>query len=468
MRLFDREAGRRFDAIAVKKYGMSTLQLMENAGAGVARIVLGELTPHRGGRVSIIAGKGANGGDGFVAARHLRNAGVDVKVFCTDSIDDIRGDASVNGRVWLKIGGTVTLIRTQIDIKKHSAEISRSDVIVDALFGTGLSSGVKGVYAGIIEVITGTSARVVSVDIPSGIDASTGMIDGAAVDADVTATMAVPKIGLYLYPGRAHSGRVDVVDIGLSPDLMDDGAPSKGSFRCALITDRLVSATLRSRGADLHKGSFGHLLVIAGSPGMTGAAYMSGVAAMRTGAGLVTIALPESLNAVMEVKTTEVMTRPLPETKGHRLGLISYDGIRDALTGKSSVVIGPGLGTSDEIGELVGRIVKVLDCPALIDASGLDAVSSRFQTLKKLKVPVVLTPHPGEAGRLLGVSTLEVQKDRVWAARTIAERSGAVVVLKGAGTVIADSSGDVFISSTGNPVLATAGTGDVLSGMIGA
>lgn len=468
MRLFDAGLGRRFDAIAVKKYGMSALQLMENAGAGVARIVIGELTSCRGKRVSIIAGKGANGGDGFVAARHLRNAGVDVKVFCTDAIDDIRGDASVNAAVWLNIGGAVSRIRTRRDIERYSAEISSSDVIVDALFGTGLSSGIKGVHAGIIDLINGTSARVVSVDIPSGIDASTGMMVGVAVDADVTATMAAPKIGLYLYPGKAHSGRVDVVDIGLSPDLIDYAAAAKGSFRCDLITGRLVSATLRSRGADLHKGSFGHLLVIAGSPGMTGAAYMSAVAAMRTGAGLVTIALPESLNAVMEAKTTEVMTRPLPETTGQRLGLISYDGIRDALTGKSAVVIGPGLGASDEIGELVGRVVKGLDRPVLIDASGLDRLGARLHTLKKLKVPVVLTPHPGEAGRLLGVSTLEVQRDRVSAARSIAQMSGAVVVLKGAGTVIADSSGDVFISSTGNPVLATAGTGDVLSGMIGA
>lgn len=464
MRLFDAQVGRRFDALAVKKYGLSILQLMENAGAGVARIVAAELAECKGRRVSVIAGKGANGGDGFVAARHLMAAGVDVKVFCTEPIDNIRGEASVNAAIWMKMGGSVARLSTPRDIERHSAEIRSSDVIVDALFGTGLSSDVKGVAAKIIDLVNGTSSRVVAVDIPSGIDASTGGRLGVAVEADVTAAMAAPKIGSYLYPGRACSGRVEAVDIGLSPDLLDGAVSSN----VALITDALVSATLRPRGVDAHKGSCGHLLVLAGSQGMTGAAYMSGVAAMRTGAGLVTIAIPESLNSVMEAKTTEVMTRPLPEAAGGRLGLVSYDAIREALTGKTAAIIGPGLGTSDELGELLSRLIKIIDKPLLIDASGLDAVSSRFHLLKRSKYPVVLTPHPGEAGRLLGISAHEVQMDRVGATQAIAKKSGAVVVLKGAGTVIADSSGRVFIGHTGGPGLATAGTGDVLSGMIGA
>lgn len=468
MRLFDGQAGRRFDALAVKRYGLSILQLMEAAGAGVARIVAGELAECKGRRVSVIAGKGANGGDGFVAARHLMAAGVEVKVFCTEPIDSIRGEASVNAAIWMKMGGSVARLSTPRDIERHSAEIRSSDVIVDALFGTGLSSDVKGVAAKIIDLVNGTSSRVVAVDIPSGIDASTGGRLGAAVEADVTAAMAAPKIGSYLYPGRACSGRVEAVDIGLSPEIIDDGAEGKGAPRCALITDSLVSATLRPRGVDAHKGSCGHLLVLAGSQGMTGAAYMSGVAAMRAGAGLVTIAIPESLNAVMEAKTTEVMTRPLPEAAGGRLGLVSYDAIREALTGKTAAIIGPGLGTSDELGELAGRLIKIIDRPLLIDASGLDAISQRLHLLKRFKYPVVLTPHPGEAGRLLGISAHEVQMDRVGAVRAIAKKSGAVVVLKGAGTVIADSSGRVFINQTGNPGLATAGTGDVLAGIIGA
>ncbi len=464
MRLFDAEAGRRLDLLAVKKYGLSVLQMMENAGAGVARIAAGELAACKGRRVCVIAGKGANGGDGFVAARHLMGAGADVKVFCTVPPGDVRGEASVNAAIWTKMGGRVTRLSTPGDIERHSAEISSADVIVDAIFGTGLSSEVKGVVSGIIDLINGSQATVVAVDIPSGIDASTGGRLGAAVEADVTAAMAAPKIGSYLYPGRAHSGRVEVVDIGLSPEFMDDGP--KGN--AVLITDALVSATLRPRGVDAHKGSCGHLLVIAGSAGMTGAAYMSGVGAMRTGAGLVTIALPESLNVVMEAKTTEVMTRPLPETTGQRLGLVSYDGLVDALAGKTAAIIGPGLGASDETIELVSRLIKIIDKPLVIDASGLDAISTKLHLLKRSKYPVVLTPHPGEAGRLLGISSLEVQSDRVGAARAIAKESGAVVVLKGAGTVIADSSGSVFIGHTGNAALATAGTGDVLSGMIGA
>ncbi|MEK6759200.1 MAG: NAD(P)H-hydrate dehydratase [Deltaproteobacteria bacterium] len=464
MRLFDGQAGRRLDLLAVKKYGLSVLQMMEAAGGGVARIVAGELAACKGRRVSVIAGKGANGGDGFVAARHLMSAGVDVKVFCTEPINNIRGEASVNAAIWMKMGGMVTRLSTKRDIERHSAEIRSSDVIVDAIFGTGLSSEVKGVVAGIIDLINGSQARVVAVDIPSGIDASTGGRLGPAVEADVTAAMAVPKIGSYLYPGRACSGRVEVVGIGLSIDLLDGVATGN----VALITDALVSATLRPRRVDGHKGSFGHLLVIAGSAGMTGAAYMSGVAAMRTGAGLVTIALPESLNAVMEAKTTEVMTRPLPEAAGQRLGLVSYGAIIDALAGKTAAIIGPGLCTSDDTAELLSRLIKIIGKPLLIDASGLDAISTKLHLLKRLKCEIVLTPHPGEAGRLLGISADEVQSDRVGAAWAIAKKSGAVVVLKGAGTVIADSSGRVFINQTGNPGLATAGTGDVLSGMIGA
>lgn len=453
---------RAVDANAVKRYGMRSITLMENAGRGCAQIILRELRRH-GKRVAVVAGKGDNGGDGFVIARHLKNSGVDVSAVLLAGENELKGDSLVNYRTWRKMGGATATVTTARELRDEATALKHAGVIVDAIFGTGLSQPVRGIYAEVIGFINGLDKKVVSVDVPSGIDATTGAVLGIAVKAAVTATMAMPKAGLYIYPGRDHAGRIEVVDIGVPKALLEDE-----KNRCFVTTDEDLRRVLKPRSSDTHKGTYGHVLVLGGSTGKTGAAYMSAMGAMRAGAGLATIGLPASLNAVMEAKTTEVMTAPLQQTPDGTLGGASFAGAKKLMEGKSAAVMGPGMGVSDDVAAFVEKLVKeARDMPVVIDADGLNSIAGRLGMLKKRRAGAVLTPHPGEAARLLGMSASSVQSDRVAAAKKISEKSGSVVVLKGAATVIAGPGGEVYINPTGNAGLATAGTGDVLSGMIG-
>ncbi|MEE9542306.1 MAG: NAD(P)H-hydrate dehydratase, partial [Thermodesulfobacteriota bacterium] len=397
------------------------------------------------------------------------DAGYEVEVFSIASTKELKGDAKVNAKAWEKMGGVTKVLRSRADIKKHSDFFAHSALIIDSLLGTGLSSDVRGVVKACLDYINSKSIRVLSIDMPSGVSADTGEVMGTAVRADITATFALPKLGLYQYPGREYAGRIEVVDIGAPRILLEDPLlPSN------LIDDALVRSILRPRGVNTNKGSFGHLLVVAGSPGKSGAAYLAATAAMRAGAGLVTIALPRGLNPLMEVKTTEVMTVPLPETKAGTLSIEALPALKRLITGKSALVIGPGLGDSKEVGGLVRALLTEKDIklpPVLIDADGLNVLKNDISILKKVKTKLVVTPHPGEMARLLKVTSERVQRERVFSARNLTKKTGAVTLLKGAGTVISapkDKSDEIFINPAGSPALASAGTGDVLSGMIGA
>lgn len=462
MKLADSGTIREIDRRSERDFSIKTLQLMENAGRGAAEVIKRELSGVSAPKkVSIIAGKGNNGGDGFVAARHLRNSGISASVYLLARPEDVKGDAGANLSAWRKMNGEVFTILSVDDLRKYEAALRHSHVIADAIFGTGLSAAVAGVHAEVINLINSLKKKTVAIDIPSGVDADTGRVPGAAVRADITATMALPKIGLYVYPGRDYSGRVEVVDIGSPRELTENP-----SIRWNLITGDWLKTFLKRRKADSHKSSYGHLLVIAGSPGMTGAACMAGEAAMRIGAGLTTIALPESLNPIMEVKTTEVMTIGVPETADRTVGPESWGRIKDALANKTAVLIGPGLGNKKGVFELIEKLVTDIEAPFIIDADGLNAVAKDLSVLKGRKAEVILTPHPGEMSRLLQTTINEVQANRLSSAERLSEMTGATVVLKGAGTIIAGK-GQVFINPTGNPGLATAGTGDILAGMIG-
>ncbi|MBI5887748.1 MAG: NAD(P)H-hydrate dehydratase [Deltaproteobacteria bacterium] len=460
MKVCDARHMRSIDGAAVKAYGLRGLQLMENAGRGLAEAVKKEATGLNP-RVAVIAGKGSNGGDGYAAARHLKNSGFHVEVFSLARIEDLKGDALINARAWQKMG-ELFFILTPAQLKKHVLALRHSSVIVDAIFGTGLSSPVRGISCEVINLINRLGKKVVAADVPSGVDASTGRTLGCAVMADVTATMALMKIGLLLYPGRSLAGRVDVVDIGVPLSLLEDER-----IRWNIIEDADMRRILRPREVDAHKGAYGHLLVIAGSPGKTGAAYMSSMGAMRAGTGLVTLGIPRSLNPAMEAKTTEVMTAPLAQTAGGTLGTASYEGIRAAAADKSALCIGPGLGKSADIFSLLKKIMRGIRLPVVIDADGLNVLEGNLSLLKEAGGRVVITPHPGEAARLLGSSAADVQADRLGAAERLAQKSGAIVALKGASTVVAAPDRRVWINPTGNAGLSTAGTGDVLSGMIG-
>ncbi|MFQ5735318.1 MAG: NAD(P)H-hydrate dehydratase [Thermodesulfobacteriota bacterium] len=465
MKISDAKTIRSIDSRAMRLFGIRGLQLMENAGKGVADVVSGALASSGcpRGRVSIIAGKGNNGGDGYVAARHLANSGARVAVYSLAPQDALKGDAATNAAVWRKMGGQTVTLLTRRDLKRHEADLRHSCVVVDAVFGTGLSCPVKGIFRAVIELMNGLGRTVVSVDVPSGIDATTGAVLGCAVRADVTATMAISKTGLCQYPGVDYAGRVDVVDIGVPRALVEDG-----SIRWNLIDAEMLGGILASRRGDSHKGTYGHLAVVAGSPGKTGAAYMAAMGAMRTGAGLVTVGVPRGLNPVMEVKTTEAMTVALPETAEGCLGQVSYAGVKALMDGKTALVFGPGLGATEDVFRLLEEVVRNVAAPMVIDADGLNCLAGRVGILKKAKAPVVLTPHPGEMARLLKTTAAAVQADRMAAAGELSKRSSAVVVLKGAATVVASPGGQIYINPTGSASLATAGTGDVLAGMIGA
>jgi len=338
--------------------------------------------------------------------------------------------------------------------------------VVDAIFGTGLSRKVEGAAAAAIRRINASrrshpgALRVVSVDVPSGLCADTGQVLGVAIEADATVTIGLPKLGLALEPGRSHAGGIRVARIGIA-----DEAPGVNP-RASLLTRAAAGALLPPRPADGHKGRFGHALLVGASEGKTGAIALAAHAAGRIGAGLVTIGCPAGLNDILEIKCTEAMTAPLPDTTERALGSRAEAPLRRLASERDAVGLGPGLGQAAETAKLVRALVVDLDRPLALDADGLNALGEEPGLLARRSAPTVLTPHPGEAGRLLGARAGALNRDRVGAARALAEASGAVVILKGAASVIADPDGRIAINPTGGPALASGGTGDVLLGLV--
>ena len=462
MKIVDSDTMRRLDEITIKKYGIPGLVPMENAGRGVAGIIERDFGNLKGKNISIFAGKGNNGGDGFVAARHLSNKGFKVVVYLLAKKSDVKGDAKVNLDIWSRMGGEVIEILSIRGVEKYRSNIRHAALIVDAIFGTGLSADVKGIQRDVIEFINRLNKPVVAVDIPSGLDASNGKVLGSCVKATITATMAIPKIGLVVYPGVDYAGRVETVDIGMPMELLKDE-----KIPWEVLDFEGIKKLLRPRHGNSHKGTFGHLFVLAGSVGKTGAAAMTSVGAMRAGAGLVTLGIPESLNPIMAKKLTEVMTLPLAESASGVCGYEAFDEVVKFIRDKEVVVLGPGLTASEPVRRLVLRLTKESNIPLVIDADGINCLAYDVKILKKAKAPIIITPHPGEMARLVGMTAKDIQEDRIGIAERFAKENKVIVVLKGAGTVIAEPSGKIFINSTGNPGMATAGTGDVLSGMIG-
>lgn len=450
------EQMREFDRRAVEEFGVPSIVLMENAGRHVFDAVRDLLGSVEGRRITVVAGRGNNGGDGFVAARHLRDAGADVKVFLVGGPAGVKGDAKVNLDILLKTGLEVKPVSTLSDI---GSELAHSHVIVDAIFGTGLKGDVTGLAADIISAMNSAKSPIVAVDIPSGLDADTGSVLGVCIDATSTVTFALPKIGLLTYPGAAHVGRLIVGEIGIPHQLYDE-------INIQLTSPEWVAARLPKRPLNAYKGTFGTLVVIAGSNGYTGAAAMSSEAAVRTGAGLCTLGIPKSLQNLMASKLTEVMTKALPETES---GTVSVDAVVPALKlceTATAVLLGCGLGHNPQTCEFVSQFVKSIAKPMVLDADGLNALAMNPSIWEDLHGDLVITPHPGEMSRLLGTTKAQIESNRLDAVREAATRFDCVAVLKGARTLIADPSGRVFINTTGNPGLATGGTGDVLAGII--
>lgn len=461
MKILTAQEMKEIERRCVEEYGIPTLLLMENAGIQVA-LALGKLfAPVSSKKICILAGPGNNGGDGFVVARHLKNRGAGVTVYhlCGDNPSSSGGgDAALNFAILRKMG-VEPIFFGEENISELAGAVGTSDVVVDALFGTGVSRPLDGAAAFAVSILNRSGKPVVSIDIPSGINADTGKAMGEAVRARHTVALGFLKRGHVLHPGASHAGEVEVADIAIPRDLANGGMVS-------YVAGNERQLVLARRALDSHKGTFGHLLLVAGSAGKTGAACMAAESAMRVGTGRVSVAVPKSLNQVMENKLTEAMTIPLPETKDQCLSLQARRRLMELVLGMSAVAVGPGLSTHPETAQLVRDLIRSVTAPLVLDADGITALADDPGLLAKAQAPVILTPHPGEMARLVGASTTDVQNNRLEVAREFARKHGVFVVLKGAGTIIAAPDGILYVNSTGNPGMATAGTGDVLCGMI--
>lgn len=455
------------DLVTIKKYGLSGLVLMERAALSVVEkindLFFKQLPKSPGSvqadkrKIIVLCGGGNNGGDGFVIARLLNEQGEDVEVYLTVSLGSLKGDAKTNCNAAKKFGVTVR------PVSKFQRSRFQNIIIIDALLGTGLSRNVGPSLAQVIKKVNRMSSPVISVDIPSGISSDTGRVMGCAIQAQYTVTFGLPKRGHLLYPGAEHTGRLFVEDTGFPGKLLE---PAKNSV-CLFQRDDVLEL-LPERPDYSHKGTYGHVLLVAGSRGKTGAALMAARACLRTGAGLVTIGVPETLVNTFQSRVTEEMVLSLPDRGDGTLSYNAADTILDFMKKRGTVMaVGPGMSVDAEISKLVARLIAGSKKPVVIDADGLNAIAGNTGILKKGRAPIILTPHPGEMKRLLR-SSQKVEDDRISTAVSFARKSGVYLLLKGAPTVVATPGGRAFVNPTGNPGMATAGTGDVLTGMISA
>ena len=455
------------DRHTIGELGVPGEVLMESAGrALVAPVLALRRESRRQGRlIRVLCGCGNNGGDGFVLVRHLVAEGVEAEAVLLGDPKRLPRDAASNWDRLARINGMrriIDLNNTKIDWATIFAE---SSVVVDALFGIGLKREISGPFAEVVNACNTAHAGglpVLSVDMPTGIATNTGAVLGTAIEADHTITISQPKIGLVLEPGASHAGRITVARIG----IVD--ADSERLPRVDAWDERAAVARLPPRGRAGHKGSFGHVLVIAGSTGKTGAGVLCARAALRAGAGLATLAHPVGLEAELAALPVEVMSTPVAATADGRFARAGEKAIEELVASRDVVALGPGLDQDPETVDLVRRLVAGIDLPLVIDADGLNALVDHLDRLHDRRAATVLTPHPGEAARLLRCTAGELNADRVAAARALAHKAKAVVILKGARTVIADPTGRALITPTGGPSLATGGTGDVLTGIVAA
>lgn len=454
---------REMDRQTIEDFGLPSLVLMENAARCVVDDMERRFAPLAGKHVAVVCGKGNNGGDGLAIARHLATRSkASVTVWLAAPPDSLAGDAAMNLHLAHSFG-----LELQPTAKSDFADaLARADVIVDALLGTGLTRGADGETAKVIEAMNRAGRPIVAVDVPSGLNADTGGADGACVNATITVTFALPKFGLFVYPGTEFAGELVVADIGMPRAVM---AAEDIFVQTTAPADIARWLPKRLPGRDSNKGKFGHVTIFAGSVGLIGAACMTAEASARTGAGQTTLAVPpDALTSAMTSVSHVVMTRALPFT---------LDGVEDALAlaQKGTVAaLGPGLGGADDADrrEFVREFVRQCAVPLVIDADGLNSLASESDQgaslVKNRPAPTILTPHPGEMARLLGVENKAVQADRRGSVERAARDFGCVVVLKGMRTQTADPDGHLFVNTTGNPGMATGGTGDILTGVIAA
>jgi NAD(P)H-hydrate epimerase len=488
MKVTTAEEIKHIDKKTIEGYGVPSIILMERAGLAVA-LRIKEIFGRK--RVLVLSGSGNNGGDGFVVARNLFEEGWDVKGFLMSKPNDLKGDALLQYKIANKYGVPIFPVR-QLLIH-HSTLVTKHSVFVDALLGTGLSKNVTGMLSEVIRLINKSNMPVISVDIPSGISSDNGQIMGEAVKADYTVTFGLAKRGHFLHPGAQYTGKLFIEDIGFPAELL-----TSKHLNVSVLTKQETSHLLPERQLYSHKGDYGHVLIIAGSRGKTGAAFMAAKACLRSGTGLVTIGVPESLTSIVQSRVTEEMTLVLPDRGNGTLSEKASGVILNFLDKKADVIaIGPGMGVSSDTGKIIKTLIQHSTSPLVIDADGINSLHGEVKIFSKSKAPIILTPHPGEMARLLQRSPVntqqsvpppippprggrvregvkapiselltKIEQDRINTAISFAKKTMTHLVLKGVPTIIAAPDGNAFINSTGNPGMATAGTGDVLTGMI--
>lgn len=458
MKVFTPEEMRALDERTIEKLGIPGAVLMENAGRGVVKAVSQELSPVLNDGITVVCGPGNNGGDGLVAARYFLDAGLRVKVYLLGEKSRLSGDAELNLQLYTRLGGVTEELNAET-LSRLERDLRHSGAVIDALYGTGLKKPVTGLGAEVIDMLNQSGKPVVAVDVPSGVDALTGVVRGRAVAAQMTVTMGGLKSGLLLYPGAELAGKIFLADIGIPAHYRQEG-----ESRLELLEPQEVLFSLPPRAPDAHKGSCGRVLVLGGSPGYTGAAALSCEAAHRIGAGMVYLGIPRSLNALMEMKLTETITIPLPEEQeAGVLGARAYEALKGRLGEFQALALGPGLGRGEAQLEFCRLLLKENQGPLVVDADGL----FHLPALKiKKDLPLVLTPHWGEMARLMGVSPQEIGENPLLWVRKAARNFRAVVVLKGPHSLIAEPEGFCRINPSGNSGMASAGMGDVLTGCI--
>lgn len=456
------EQMREMDRLTIHKYGVPSLALMERAGEEIARTILHRFSEQARQGVLIVAGKGNNGGDGLVVARLLRQRRVRCEVALLARSDEVSADAGSNLAAYLEAKGKVIEV-TSADLQPLEDSLVGKGLVVDAILGTGMKSEVRGLYGFAIELMNRSALPIVAVDIPSGLHSDTGAPLGACIRARMTVALGFAKIGEVTYPGLDYVGELVVADIGIRPEAVAEaGADTE------ILAPEQIRRLVPRRAPDSHKGSHGHVLVMAGSRGKTGAAILASRAAMRAGAGLATLASGRSLNDIFAGAAVEVMTEPLCDNAAGEVEMLMDDEWRRLLERKTVMLFGPGIGVSDASRSNLRWLLRRLEMPWVIDADGLSNLALDLDRLRRAKTPPIITPHPGEMARLIGRATSEVNRDRIRVARAFATEHRCYVVLKGARTVIAVPEGRVFINPTGNPGMASAGMGDVLAGIIAA
>ncbi|WP_300462077.1 NAD(P)H-hydrate dehydratase [Desulfobacula sp.] len=454
------------DRQTIESFGIPGRVLMETAGRGAFDFLIRKFGLLHAKKIAVMAGRGNNGGDGFVMARLLMEKGIPVTVFLLSPKHKVAGDAKNNMDLVEKLcdrspACSLIEIPDAEAFEHHKTKMLHHDFFIDALLGTGLNSAVRGIFKAAIELMNASPNPVFSVDIPSGLHSDTGQPQGVAVKADATATFAAAKRGQILYPGQTYTGDLAVIDIGIPHFIAREK-----NISLSVMEKKDIAAWFHPRGFQTHKGSYGHLLVIAGSVGKTGAAALCANAAMRCGTGLVTLGVAQSLNPIMESLVLEPMTCPLPEREKGYLSDHCLAEIQTLLTGKQALALGPGLGTRAGTRQLVQALIQTSEVPLILDADALNGIADTPDVLNEKKVPAVITPHPGEMARLCGVTVSEIQADRIGRASKFARAFDTLVVLKGAQTIVSLPDGRSYVCPTGNPGMACGGMGDVLTGMI--